>query len=87
MKHEVSWLWWLVGIAGISGIYNRHHYDLGHFKYSPYNEDTKRSAYHIQSLEVFRLSQISNKIDLMMSHDWPNNVCFFGDLETLLEEK
>lgn len=30
----------------------------GHFEHPPYNEDTKRSCYHVRNLEVFRLKQV-----------------------------
>lgn len=63
----------------ISGIYKKHNYRRCHYEFPPYTEDTKRSVYHVRELEVFRLKQLSNKIDIFMSHDWPMNVDKFGD--------
>lgn len=47
-----------VRIGGISGIYKGHDYMKGHFEKSPYNDNTKRSVYHIRNCEVFRLKQV-----------------------------
>lgn len=63
----------------ISGIYKLCDYRRCHYEFSPYNEKTKRSVYHVRELEVFRLQQLSKKIDIFMSHDWPMNVDKFGD--------
>ena len=30
----------------------------GHFECPPYSEDTKRSAYHVRSCDIFRLKQV-----------------------------
>lgn len=66
----------------ISGIYKKHDYRRGHYEFPPYNENTKRTVYHVRELEVFRLKQLSKKIDVFMSHDWPMNVHKFGDTMT-----
>ncbi|EEC15191.1 RNA lariat debranching enzyme, putative, partial [Ixodes scapularis] len=47
-----------VRIAGISGIYKGPDYMKGHFEVPPYNESTKRSAYHLRNIEIFRLRQV-----------------------------
>lgn len=51
----------------------------------PYNENSKRSVYHIRQLEVFKLRQLSNKIDICLSHDWPQNIHLFGEFNRLVE--
>lgn len=60
-------------IAGASGIYNEHHYQLGHFELPPFNDKSMRSAYHVREYEVFQLSQLKQPIDIFLSHDW--SVC------------
>ena len=35
-----------------------HGLSAGHFECPPYSEDTKRSAYHVRSCDVFRLKQV-----------------------------
>jgi lariat debranching enzyme len=76
-----------VRIGGISGIFNRYNYKKGHYEIAPYSENTKRSVYHIRSLEVFRLKQLTPKIDVMLSHDWPMNITDHGNAEQLMRFK
>lgn len=47
-------------IAGLSGIFKARDYARGHFEHPPYNEDTKRSCYHIRNVDVFRLKQVKS---------------------------
>ena len=47
-----------IRIAGMSGIFKGHDYLKGHLEKPPYTNSTKRSAYHVRSLEVFRLKQV-----------------------------
>lgn len=76
-----------IRIGGISGIFKGHDFLKGHFEKSPYSEDTKRSVYHIRNQECFRLKQLTGKIDIFLSHDWPRNVVHYGDLDQLLRFK
>ncbi|KZT35556.1 Metallophos-domain-containing protein [Sistotremastrum suecicum HHB10207 ss-3] len=75
-------------IAGISGIYNRSHYRLGHFERLPFTPATLRSIYHTREYEILKLSLLaSSPVDIFMSHDWPKAVDRFGDFEALYQEK
>lgn len=74
-------------IGGLSGIYKQHDYSLGHFERAPYSEATKRSVYHLRSLEVLRLGQVARRLDVVLSHDWPRGVYRFGDVSCLLSNK
>lgn len=76
-----------IKIAGISGIYKGYNFHKGRHEFSPYNDETKRSVYHVRKLDVFRLKQISSPIDICLSHDWPRGVYNFGDVEKLLRVK
>uniref|UniRef100_A0A1B6CUA3 Lariat debranching enzyme C-terminal domain-containing protein n=2 Tax=Clastoptera arizonana TaxID=38151 RepID=A0A1B6CUA3_9HEMI len=76
-----------VRIGGISGIYKGHDYMKGHFEKVPYNDQTKRSVYHVRNLEVFRLKQVKEPIDIMFSHDWPRGVYNYGNVGQLLKIK
>lgn len=74
-------------IAGLSGIYKKHDYLKGHFECPPYDSNSLRSAYHIRSIDVFKLKLLSQPLDIMMSHDWPLGVYYHGDLKQLYKYK
>ncbi|XP_067215108.1 lariat debranching enzyme [Linepithema humile] len=76
-----------IRIAGLSGIYKSQHWTQGHHEKPPYTDSTIRSVYHIRNLEVFRLKQLSGKIDIFFSHDWPTGVTKYGDENALLRLK
>lgn len=76
-----------IRIAGISGIYKGHDFLRGHYEFPPYSEKTCRSVYHVRQLEVFRLKQLSGKVDIFMSHDWPRGIHEFGNKAQLLRFK
>lgn len=76
-----------IRIAGISGIYKGHDYLKGRFEFSPFSESTKRSVYHIRQIDVFRLKQLTPKVDILLSHDWPRGVTNYGNTNQLLRFK
>lgn len=76
-----------IRIAGMSGIYKGRDYLKGHFECLPYNESSKKSVYHVRNLDVFRLKQIKEPIDIFISHDWPTGVYNFGNKDELLRRK
>ncbi|KAI4478674.1 hypothetical protein M0804_011702 [Polistes exclamans] len=76
-----------IRIAGISGIYKSHDWMQGRHEKPPYTKSTIRSVYHIRNIEIFRLKQISGKIDIFLSHDWPKGVTKYGDEDKLLRDK
>ncbi|XP_021358109.1 lariat debranching enzyme-like [Mizuhopecten yessoensis] len=76
-----------VRIGGLSGIYKGKDFTKGHFEHPPYNEESKRAAYHIRNLEVFRLKQLRKPVDIFMSHDWPRGVYDYGNTSQLLKTK
>ncbi|XP_034949497.1 lariat debranching enzyme [Chelonus insularis] len=76
-----------IRIAGISGIYKEQDLQYGHFETPPYDRSTIRSVYHTRNIEVFRLKQLSGKIDIFLSHDWPCGVTKYGNEEDLIRRK
>ena len=46
-----------------------------------------RSAYHIRALEVYRLLQLKEPLDIFLSHDWPRGVAHHGDKNQLFRAK
>jgi hypothetical protein len=59
----------------------------GHFEVPPYSPDTIRSVYHVRELEVYRLAQLREPVDVMLSHDWPRGIYHHGDMAKLLRAK
>jgi len=76
-----------IRIAGISGIYKGYNYFKGHHEIAPYDNSTMKSVYHVRNLEVYRLKQLKENIDVFMSHDWPRGVYDYGDTAELLHFK
>lgn len=76
-----------VRIGGLSGIFKGRDYNKGHFEHSPFNNETKRTVYHVRSFDVFRLKQISRPVDIFLSHDWPRGIYNFGNVNMLLKKK
>ncbi|XP_056013098.1 lariat debranching enzyme A-like isoform X2 [Ostrea edulis] len=76
-----------VRIGGLSGIFKGRDYNKGHFEHLPFDNETKRTVYHVRSFDVFRLKQISRPVDIFLSHDWPRGVYNFGNVNMLLKKK
>lgn len=72
---------------GLSGIYKGRDYLQGHFECVPYSQNSIRTVYHIRSIDVFRLSQLKEKVHVMLSHDWPRGITDYGDTEVLVKYK
>eukprot|EP01031_Cornospumella_fuschlensis_P032663 gene32663-39489_t len=81
-------------IAGISGIFDKRHYDQPHFEAPPYTPNTLRSVYHTRSIDIHRLACLQEEtresrkpVDIFISHDWPLGVYDHGDVRRLLAIK
>lgn len=86
-------------IAGLSGIHSPHDYAKGnptpfgcltapgHFETPPFNSSSVRSVYHTREEDVYKLSLLTGRIDMFLSHDWPAGIAHFGDLNRLLRTK
>lgn len=86
---------WFKGlqIGGISGIYNqRSFYDSIRGDNSderlPYNAHTIRSIYQVKAKNYLKMYMMDQqRLDIVLSHDWPQHVEKKGNLEKLLKEK
>lgn len=74
-------------IAGLSGIWKGYDYRKPHHERLPYNQDDIRSIFHVRELDVRKLVQIRTQVDVGLSHDWPKQVEYSGDHETLFRIK
>ena len=74
-------------IGGLSGIYNSRHYAHPHTERLPYFPGEIKSIYHVRQYDVFKLYQIKEPVDVMISHDWPSGIEHHGDLDGLLRQK
>ena len=74
-------------IGGLSGIYNGRHYRLGHYEVPPFSDDDMRSFYHVRELDVLRLMQLRQPMDVFISHDWPQHIARHGDTAHLVRRK
>lgn len=41
----------------------------------------------MRQIEIFKFLQLSGKIDIFISHDWPLNIHKYGNTEELLRRK
>ncbi|KAJ7714479.1 lariat debranching enzyme, C-terminal domain-containing protein [Mycena maculata] len=76
-----------IRIAGASGIFKSHDFTRGHFEKMPYDRSMVRSIYHIREYAVRKLSLLSSRPEVFLSHDWPQNITDHGDLPKLLQHK
>ncbi|RTE84255.1 hypothetical protein BHE90_001179 [Fusarium euwallaceae] len=74
-------------IAGLSGIYNASDYRKPHDERLPYDRDLIRSIYHVREYDVQKLLQVTQPVNIALSHDWPTWVELFGNHEQLFAEK
>ncbi|GLB42488.1 putative lariat debranching enzyme, C-terminal domain [Lyophyllum shimeji] len=73
-------------IAGASGIFKAQDFRQGHHEKLPYDKSTMRSIYHIREYCVRKLFLLPSP-DIFMSHDWPQQIEHYGDLQGLLRQK
>ncbi|XP_069471913.1 lariat debranching enzyme isoform X2 [Ambystoma mexicanum] len=76
-----------VRIGGLSGIFKSHDYKKGHFECPPYSQQTLRSAYHVRNIDVFKLRQLKQPMDIFLSHDWPRSIYHYGNKQQLFKLK
>ena len=82
-KNEV-----ILTLGGLSGIYKARDYLLGRYERVPYDENAKRSVYHVRNIDAFRLKCMTpGSIDVGLSHDWPCGITDYGNVEQLLRFK
>lgn len=77
-----------IRIGGVSGIFKSNDYLRPHFELPPYSPSSIKSAYHVRSAEIIKLSALEgSKLDVFLSHDWPCGIEKHGDVIDLLRRK
>ncbi|KAI1300698.1 hypothetical protein EDD11_006044 [Mortierella claussenii] len=74
-------------IGGMSGIYKSGHYETGHYEVTPYNDNHKRSVYHVRKYDVYKMLQVKEPLHVFLSHDWPLGIEQYGNTAGLLRAK
>ncbi|CAK7265991.1 lariat debranching enzyme [Sporothrix epigloea] len=74
-------------IAGMSGIWKGMDYRQPHHERIPFRSEDTKSFYHVREVDVRKLLQIREPVDIGMSHDWPRAIEWHGDAEQLYRMK
>ncbi|KAI9505504.1 lariat debranching enzyme, C-terminal domain-containing protein, partial [Coemansia spiralis] len=74
-------------IGGISGIFKDFDYIKGYYERPPFRGHSRASMHHVRSFEVFKMLQIRKPLDVVVSHDWPQDIEKFGNVARLLRKK
>ena len=75
-------------IVGISGIYKEKDYFLPLSPEKAYHDGMMRQVYHTRSTQIDHLLTFdAEDVDIVVSHDWPEGITQYGDLERLLKIK
>ena len=63
-------------VAGLSGIFKEHDHLKGRYERIPYDGTSMRSVFHVKRFEVRRLELLppTKRVDVFISHDWPNTM-------------
>ena len=74
-------------IGGLSGIFKEQHFNSGFFERQPLERGDIRSIYHVRRTSAWKLSQVRERLDIVLSHDWPLGIAYHGDTRDLLAKK
>lgn len=70
-------------IAGLSGIWKGFDYRRPHGERLPFSQGDVKSFYHVREFDVRKLLQVTEQVDVGLSHDWPRGVEKHGDVQQL----
>lgn len=70
-------------IAGLSGIWKGFDYRRPHGERLPFGHGDIKSFYHVREFDVRKLLQVSEQVDVGLSHDWPRGIENHGDVQQL----
>lgn len=74
-------------LAGLSGIWKGPDYRQPHHERIPFRPEDTKSFYHVRELDVRKLLQVREPVDVGLSHDWPRAIERHGDAEQLFRRK
>lgn len=73
-------------IAGVSGIFKDFDYYKGHHEKNVLKN--LKSVYHYREFEILKMSLLQqNKLDFILSHDWPTGVIDKKDIKKIISVK
>ena len=73
--------------GGVSGIFKPYDYARPYYERPPYNDGTLKSVFHVRQFDYVRLAMTTPAYDLFVSHDWPQGIARYGDMEHLFRNK
>ena len=81
-----------VRIGSLSGIWKQWDLERSRTEWSQLERNRSwqknvRSLYHVRKSDVIPLFMVREDVDLMLSHDWPNGVVYYGNMQQLLKYK
>ncbi|KAJ2793177.1 hypothetical protein H4R20_006620, partial [Coemansia guatemalensis] len=74
-------------IGGISGIFKDFDYAKGYYERPPFRGHSRSSLHHARAYEAFKMLQIRQPLDIVVSHDWPQYIERHGNTDELLRKK
>ena len=74
-------------IAGMSGIWKGFDYRKPHHERLPFSKDDIKSFYHVREIDVRKLLQVREPVDVGLSHDWPRGIEKHGNKYALWNKK
>lgn len=82
-----------IRIGSLSGIWKEWDLDRSRFSWDALERQNWskniKSLYHVRKSDLIPLFMLdhSKKMDIMLSHDWPTDAVYYGDIEELLRRK
>jgi hypothetical protein len=74
-------------LGGVSGIFKAYDFNKPYHERPPYSESALKSVFHVRRHDFDRLGMLTPRMDVFLSHDWPQGVARYGNLNALFRAK